>query len=61
MAGLRAVDLDDDGVKGILDGSLFNGLKQKINMKAYTLSTGTLSISTKIDEDNISFLYYNKI
>ncbi|GAA5802330.1 hypothetical protein HPULCUR_007794 [Helicostylum pulchrum] len=39
----RAVDLEDEDVKEILDGSLFDQLKQKTDIQVCNLSTTTLS------------------
>ncbi|GAA5814989.1 hypothetical protein MFLAVUS_008493 [Mucor flavus] len=60
MTGLRAVNLEDDGVKEVLNGSLFDDLKQKSEMKACILSSNTQSLLAIINQSNISFLKMRK-
>ncbi|KAG1141130.1 hypothetical protein G6F37_008515 [Rhizopus arrhizus] len=61
MTGLKALDIDDEGIAVVMDESVLAELRQKTSFKPYSLSIATASLLELISKDNTSLLVLRDI
>ncbi|EIE88823.1 hypothetical protein RO3G_13534 [Rhizopus delemar RA 99-880] len=54
MIGLKSLNLDDEGVTMVMDEPVLAELKQRTNLKAYSLTKATTSLLELITRNNMS-------
>ncbi|KAI8373408.1 hypothetical protein EDC96DRAFT_572621 [Choanephora cucurbitarum] len=61
MTGFKTLNLDDEGVAVIVDETLLAELKQRPNLKSYSLSKATNSLLKLISQANTSILVLKNV